>query len=89
MKVLKLFPKEFLKAYIAYKNNTLEKDFQSDETGWFLLDPTMTVKFNLSNSDAPLFISVIPAIMDLDDAKDLDKKKRRPIQSPRLVRLLH
>lgn len=77
MKVLKLFPKEFLKAYIAYKNNTLEKDFQSDETGWFLLDPTMTVKFNLSNSDAPLFISVIPAIMDLDDAKDLDKKKRQ------------
>ena len=76
IRVLKLFPKEFQKAYIAYKNGNLVKDFQGDETGWFLLDPAMTVKFNLSNSDAPLFIPVIPAIIDLDDAKDLDKKKR-------------
>lgn len=76
MRVLKLFPKEILKAYISYKNGTLEKDFQGDDAGWFLLDPAMTVKFNLGNSDAPLFISVIPSIIDLDDAKDLDKKKR-------------
>jgi hypothetical protein len=76
MRVLKLFPKEFLKAYISYKQGTLAKDFQGDENGWFLLDPAMTVKFNLSKSDAPLFIFVIPSIIDLDDAKDLDKKKR-------------
>lgn len=40
-----------------------------------MLDPSKAVKFNLNDSDAPLFISVIPAIMDLDDAKDLDKQK--------------
>lgn len=75
LKVLKMFPKEFQKAYIAYQNGTLPKDFAGDDSGWFLLDPSMTVKFNLMNSDAPLFMSVIPAIMDLDDAKALDKEK--------------
>lgn len=33
------------------------------------------MKFNLSDSDAPLFVPVIPAILDLDDAKKLDKDK--------------
>lgn len=75
LKVLKSFPKEFQKAYIAYKNGSLQKDFNGDEAGWFLLDPSKTVKFNLSGSDAPLFISVIPAILDLEEAKQLDKVK--------------
>lgn len=75
LRVLKLFPKEFQKAYIAFQNGTLQKDFQGDDTGWFLLDPSKTVKFNLSSSDAPLFVSVIPEIIDLEDAQDLDKKK--------------
>lgn len=77
LRVLKMFPKEFQKAYIAYKNGTLPKDFNGDADGWFLLDPEETVKFNLTNSDAPLFVSVIPALMDLDDAQDLDKEKMR------------
>lgn len=77
LRVLKMFPKEFQKAYIAYKNGTLPKDFNGDTSGWFLLDPEKTVKFNLSDSDAPLFISVIPALMDLDDAQDMDKEKMR------------
>lgn len=75
LRVLKMFPKEFQKAYIAFQNGTLPRDFQSDDTGWFLLDPEKTVKFNLSSTDTPLFVSVIPALMDLDDAQDLDKKK--------------
>lgn len=75
VKVLKMFPKEFQQAYLAYKRGTLPKDFQGDSNGWFLLDPLKAVKFNLNDNDAPLFISVIPAIMDLDDAKDLDKQK--------------
>ena len=33
------------------------------------------MKFNLIGSDAPLFISVIPAILDLEDAKQLDKDR--------------
>jgi hypothetical protein len=75
LKVLKMFPKEFQKAYLEYQNGTLPILFQGDERGWFLLDANSAVKFNLSNSDAPLFISVIPAIIDLEDAKELDKKK--------------
>ena len=75
LRVLKSFPKEFQKAYIAYKEGKLPKDFNGDENGWFLLDPTKTVKFSLCNSDAPLFIPVIPAILDLEDAKQLDKDR--------------
>ena len=75
LRVLKMFPKEFQKAYIAYKNGSLEKDYSGDETGWFLLDSSLAVRFCLCDSDAPLFISVIPALLDLEDAKKLDKDK--------------
>lgn len=75
LKVLKMFPKEFQKAYIAYKNNTLEQDYSGDEKGWFLLDPEYTVKFNLGGVDVPLFVPVVEAILDLEDAQDLDKQK--------------
>lgn len=83
LRVIKMFPKEVQKAYVAYQNGTLVKDFQGDDTGWFPLTGA-TVKFNLSNCDAPLFASVIPAIMDLDDAKDLDKQK----QAQQLLRII-
>lgn len=33
------------------------------------------MKFSLCNSDAPLFLPVIPAILDLEDAKQLDKDR--------------
>jgi len=46
------------------------------KNGWYLLDPKKTVKFNLNNSDMPIFISAIPAILDLDDAQDLDRRKQ-------------
>ena len=74
-KVLKLFPPEFRKAYIAYKKNRLPKDPSRDEAGWFVLDINCAFKFNLNNSDFPLFLAVIPKLMDLDDAQDLDKKR--------------
>lgn len=77
MKVLKMFPKEFQKAYIAYKNGTLAKDFNADAKGWFLVDPSIAVKFNLCGNDAPLFAPVIPALLDLEDAQELDKKKMK------------
>ena len=35
----------------------------------------MTVKFNLNNSDFPIFLPVIPRLLDLEDAQDLDKKR--------------
>lgn len=84
LKVLKLFPKEFQRAYVAYKEGTLVRDFTGDEDGWFLPDVNLTVKFNLSGEDTPLFVSVIPHIIDLEDAQDLDKKK----QAQQLLRLL-
>jgi len=75
IRVLKLFPIEFRKAYLSYKRGTLKKDFNGDDNGWFVLDPDRTVKFNLSNTDIPLFVAVIPKLMDLEDAQDLDKKR--------------
>ena len=53
----------------------------SRENGWWLLDPQRTMKFSFSNGafgggDIPLFINAIPAILDLDAAQDLDRRKQ-------------
>jgi hypothetical protein len=53
----------------------------SRENGWWLLDPERTMKFSFSNGsfgggDIPLFINAIPAILDLDAAQDLDRRKQ-------------
>lgn len=74
-KVLRMYPKEIQKAYLAYKQERLEPDFASDDKGWVLLDPEKTVKFNLGNSDFPMFASVIPHLMDLEAAQAIDNKK--------------
>lgn len=75
MKVLGLFPEEFKKGYILYKQGKLKPDFQGDTSGWYLLDPKSAIKFNLNGEDYPAFVSVIPALIDLDMAQDLDRKK--------------
>ena len=75
MRMLKLFPKEFAKGYILYKEGKLPPQFSGDTSGWFTLDPEFSVKFNLNGEDYPPFISVIPAILDLDSALELDRKK--------------
>lgn len=74
-RVLKLFPKDIQKAYHDYLQGKLPRDYSGDVTGWYLLDPAISLKFSLSDSDMPLFASVIPAIMDLEDAQELDKQK--------------
>ena len=74
-RILKLFPKEFRKGYNAYHAGKLQGDFQGDTAGWYLLDINSAVKFNINGEDFPAFISVIPAIIDLDAAQDLDRKK--------------
>ena len=74
-KILKIFPKEFLKGYVAYKKGELEPLFAGDTAGWYVLDPTNTIKFNVNNDDEPMFMSIIPAIIDLNEAQDLDKKR--------------
>lgn len=74
-KVLRMYPKEIQKAYMAYKQEKLEKDYASDDAGWVLLDPEHTVRFNVGSSDFPMFASVIPHLMDLENAQAIDNKK--------------
>lgn len=75
MRVLKLFPDEFQKGYILYKKGKLPPEFSGDTGGWYLLDPKKTVRFTANGEEYPAFISVIPLIIDLDEAQALDKKK--------------
>jgi hypothetical protein len=75
MRMLNLFPQEFKKGYVLYKEGKLKPDFQGDTAGWYLLETENCVKFNLNDNDYPAFISVIPAIIDLDEAQALDRKK--------------
>lgn len=74
-RVLNLFPAEFKKGYKAYKEGRLKPCFSGDTSGWYLLDTRSVIKFNLNGEDFPAFISVIPAIIDLDEAQDLDRKR--------------
>ena len=75
MKILKMFPDEFYKGYKLYKQGKLPPEFMGDTNGWYLLDPEMTVKFTANGEDYPAFISVIPLIIDLDEAQALNRKK--------------
>ena len=92
MKVLKMFPEEFAKGYALYKQGKLGPDeayttFEPQYRrtyGWYLLDPASTVKFNINNSDIPIFINALPAILDLDAAQELDRKK----QMQKLLKIL-
>lgn len=74
-KMLKVFPKEFEKGYNLYKKGKLPPEFPGDTSGWYLLDPELAVKFTMNGEDHPAFISVIPLILDLDEAQALDRKK--------------
>ena len=76
MKVINLFPKEFSKGYVLYKQNKLVSDNGDGQNGWYLLEPNNCVKFNLHGCDSPLFINAIPALIDLDAAQDLDRRKQ-------------
>ena len=75
LKVLSMFPKEIQKAYIQYKEGKLVGDYPGDKRGWAMLDPDTTIKFNLNNGDFPPLVGVIPSIIDLDSAQELDRKK--------------
>ena len=78
MRVLKMFPEEFAKGYVLYKQGKLKAAHPEDSssTGWYLLTPGNVIKFNFNNSDMPLFVNACPAIIDLDAAQDLDRRKQ-------------
>ena len=85
MRVLNLFPDEFAKGYALYKKGKLEPDYQGDQGSWYLLDIDSTVKFNYyGQSDIPIFANAIAAIIDLDQAQDLDRRK----QMQKLLKIL-
>lgn len=75
LRVVRMFPKEIQSAYVAYKKGKLPQDFNGDDQGWVLLDPTKTVKFNVDGSDIPMFVNVIPHLLDLEQAQDIDLRK--------------
>lgn len=75
MRILSLFPKDIQKAYVLFKQGKLLGDYPGDKKGWYVLDPAASVKFSLNNKDFPPLIAVIPSIIDLDNAQELDRKK--------------
>lgn len=78
LKVLNLFPKEFAKGYMLYKHGKIPCDDQYSigKCGWYLLDPNSTVKFNFNDNDYPVFVNAVPALIDLDEAQDLDRRRQ-------------
>ena len=88
MKVLKLFPEEFSKGYMLYKQGKLidtdNNGVSFSNNGWYLLDPKNTIKFNFKGSDIPIFVNSIPTMLDLDAAQDLDRRK----QMQKLLKIL-
>ncbi len=79
--VLDLFPDEFKKAYKKYKKDKIEQIFDEGAEYWVLLDQTRAFKLNAGGSecggsgDMPIMASVIPALIDLDEAQGLAKQK--------------
>ena len=95
MKVIKMFPEEFAKGYALYKQGKLTNEDEGyynvdgqlrhvNSYGWYLLNPQSTIKFNINGSDIPVFINALPAILDLDAAQELDRKK----QMQKLLKIL-
>lgn len=74
LSVLDTFPKEFGDNYNRYKAGLLKAD-PTDRGVWFLCNTNFAMKFSLTDYDVPLFAAVIPTILNLDEAKQLDLKK--------------
>lgn len=75
LRMLSMFPPEFTTGYRLYKRGKLPPILPGDVGGWYPLDPTSTVKFDVRGEGYPMFISTIPLILDLDEAQTLDKIK--------------
>lgn len=76
--VLKVFPKEFQVAYNEYLKGKLRQEIPSDIPVWFMLDSECAFKITCSGDladELPPLVNSIPAIIDLEDAQELDKKK--------------
>ena len=74
-KILDIFPPDFTKGYRLYKSGQLPPEQSGEDNSWYMLDPKYAVKFNLNDSDMPYLINAIPAIIDLDEAQEIDRKR--------------
>ena len=74
-RILNLWPEDFKKGWRLFEENKLPPLFKGDSIGWYVLEPSKAIKFNINDDDSPAFISVIPAIIDLNAAQDLDRRK--------------
>lgn len=84
-KILKLFPKDIQKGYVLYKSGKLKGDTILETSGsWYALAKGSAIKFDFGNGDIPLFASAIPALLDLDAAQELDRRK----QMQKLLKIL-
>ena len=75
IKVLKMFPVDVQKAYIAFKQGRLKGDYPGARTFWYPLEPGIAIKMSMNDSDFPPFVGIIPSLIDLDQAQELDRKK--------------
>lgn len=77
VKVLKLFPDDFKKGYVLFKAGKLPSDKATDKCGcWYALEPGSGVKFGGADKDIPMFANVIPDLIDLEQAKIIDKRRQ-------------
>lgn len=77
MRVLKMFPEDIQKGYALFKQNKLPPDYTGDTAGaWYALNKGTAIKFDFGNGDVPIFASAIPALLDLDAAQELDRRKQ-------------
>lgn len=99
-KVLKLFPKEFQKGYLLYKQGKLKDDsygyrgsyregrYSYKRNCWYPLDPNSAVKFSITENDTPFFYNIIPAIIDLQVAQGIDLAKQVQALSKLIIQKL-
>ena len=82
MRMLDLFPPEFKKGYLLYKQGKLPSDdpynpLEKKHGHWYILDPNCAFKFSIfGTKDLPLFINAIPEIIDLGVAQGVDQQRQ-------------
>lgn len=75
IQILRMFPLDIQKAYIKYKEGKLPGDTPKSKTCWVALEPGTAVKISMNDNDFPPLVGVIPSIIDLDLAQELDRRK--------------
>jgi hypothetical protein len=60
---------------VTYKEGKLRGDYPGDKTCWYPLDVKTSFKLSLNDSEFPPLVGVIPSIIDLDQAQELDRQK--------------